>query len=73
VLPWRNGSQAWRAESLERKGLYHDYLHCPSGSQQRPLDLVDDGRLRECLPTPDRVLQFARSAVLDSTSTLKQP
>jgi hypothetical protein len=62
VLPWRHGSQSWRAYSLERQPLYRDYLHKPSGTRQPSLEACDPDRLRACLPTPDRVVQFAKLA-----------
>jgi hypothetical protein len=42
--------------------MYHDYLHRPSGSRQLPLDAAGEERIRECLPRPQRLVQFASSA-----------
>jgi hypothetical protein len=62
VLPWRSGSQAWRTRNLERRPLYDDYLHKPSGTRQPPLDACSIERLRECLPQPGEVVDFVQAA-----------
>lgn len=62
VLPWRHGSQFYRAKSLERGELYRDYFHKPSGGAKPQLDVCDEGRLRECLPEPASILEFVQSA-----------
>jgi hypothetical protein len=65
ALPWRRGAQFWRASSLERKPLYNDYLHRPSGGSQPALGACSEARLRECLPEPAAILEFVNSAFAD--------
>jgi hypothetical protein len=65
VLPWRHNSQFWRAESLERLPLYRDYVHKPSGTRQPSLEACDPERLRACLPSAERVVQFVQRALAD--------
>jgi hypothetical protein len=62
VLPWRKASQHYRAASLERAVLAADYFHKPSGSIQPALDACDEARLRECLPEPRTIVEFADRA-----------
>jgi Glycosyltransferase family 9 (heptosyltransferase) len=62
VLPWRNGSQAYRAKNLSRTELYRAYLHRPSGGTNPPLNICSPQHLRECLPEPAGVLLFVKAA-----------
>jgi Glycosyltransferase family 9 (heptosyltransferase) len=66
VLPWRNGSQFYRARNLERAELYADYIHEPSGARKGDLDVCDQQRLRACLPEPSAILEFVKSAFAET-------
>jgi Glycosyltransferase family 9 (heptosyltransferase) len=66
VLPWRNGSQFYRARNLERAELYADYVHKPSGSRNPDLAVCDQKRLRACLPEPSAILEFVESAFAET-------
>jgi hypothetical protein len=65
VLPWRNGTQTWRSAVLERQPLWCDYLHKPSGRRHPDINLCDSARLRQCLPEPAAIVEFARRACND--------
>jgi hypothetical protein len=62
VLPWRRGSQSFRALNLARGELYRDYLHRPSGGVKPDLGACSPQRLRGCLPEPSTVLDFVKAA-----------
>lgn len=62
VLPWRHGSQGYRAANLARAEMWADYFHKPSGSNKPTLDVCDPKRLRECLPEPPAILEFVQRA-----------
>jgi hypothetical protein len=62
VLPWRRGSQSYRAAVLARGELWRDYLHKPSGSNKPSLDACNPERQRECLPGPEAVVEFVKRA-----------
>ena len=66
VLPWRRGSQSYRAKNLSRTELYRAYLHRPSGGNKPPLDVCHQERLRECLPDPAGVLLFVKAAMAEA-------
>ncbi len=58
LLHWRNGSQFWKAATLERRPLYDDRYR-PSGAG---LESCTPERLKECLPAPQLLLQFVQQA-----------
>jgi hypothetical protein len=66
VLPWRRGSQSYRAKNLSRGELYCAYLHRPSGGANPPLNVCNPERLRECLPEPAGVLLFVKAAAAET-------
>jgi hypothetical protein len=65
VLPWRRGSQYWKAANLERAARYSDRRagSTPVESAQRA-----EARLRECLPSAETVLQFVERALADTSA-----
>jgi Glycosyltransferase family 9 (heptosyltransferase) len=66
VLPWRNGSQFYRAANLERLPMYYEYFQRPSGGEPPRLDVCNQSRLRECLPEPKAILAFVSSAFAEA-------
>ena len=66
VLPWRNGSQFWRAANLQRQAMYEDYFQRPSGGDTPHLDVCSERRLRECLPMPEAILAFVSAAFAEA-------
>ena len=65
VLPWRKGSQTWRAGSLERAPLYNDYRRQVSLLGSPGPDTCGETRLRECLSEPSAILAFVNRAFAD--------
>jgi Glycosyl transferase family 8/Glycosyltransferase family 9 (heptosyltransferase) len=66
VLPWRRGSQSFRAKNLARGELYRDYLHRPSGGVKPDLGAYNPQRLRGCLPEPSTILEFVKAAFAEA-------
>lgn len=63
ILPYRKGSQYWRAEALEEWQLYDWYNHQPSQVDGATIDICTDEQIRKACPSADKVLSFAKRAM----------
>ena len=63
ILPFRNGSIYYKAKNLERKPMYYDYDWKPTFIDGFRADLCEDVRLRECLPTPQDIINFVNECL----------
>lgn len=60
ILPYRNGSNYYKAEALESDGMYFDYDRRPSTIDGSTIDQCTKERLLQCLPKPERILELAK-------------
>jgi ADP-heptose:LPS heptosyltransferase len=60
ILPYRNGSNYYKAEALESDAMYFDYDRRPSTIDGSTIDQCTKERLLQCLPKPERILELAK-------------
>jgi hypothetical protein len=60
ILPFRKGSIYYKAEGLEADTMYYDFDRRPSTIDGSTIDKSTEARLLECLPKPERILEWAK-------------
>jgi len=63
ILPYRNGSQYYKAKNLERQPMYLDYDRQPS-AENSYINLCTEARMQESVPKPEDVLSFVAESLI---------